>query len=270
MNVWGMILPAAVSLGIVYACHRGLPRSAARRYALAVAVAVGVLAGSGPQTNGLPTQHRDWIPFLALGTAALAPLALARGVFFPERWVLSLILAIVAAEQLVPDWESLQPARTQHVGFLSLYLFLLLIGLPPLADQLSTRMLLAIFTIAAAVLAGMVLVSVSVLYAQTGGLLVMALVGCCLATFWYGDAMQVRGLAPVWAIIAGGLAFVAYIEPEPPLEGLLLLPAAPLASWLTRFLPRPNNDRLATIVSLLPVALAMGAGIGWVLLEVRG
>ncbi len=271
---YGMIVPAAVSIALVYVCRRWLPQSVSRRYALAVGLTTGFVVGYAllpSWAEWVPTRHWHWLPYLAVAAMIVGPIGFARGVWVVERWLISLILAIASACVLVPDWASLEPTRHLYVGFLSAYLFVLATCLPPLTDRLSPRLFLALLATVASILALMVLATVSLRYGHLAGLVASAMVGCCVSTFLFDDSVTLRSLAvrslvPVFSILVGGCAFVGSIEPQPPLAGLLVLPASPLALWVVTWLPLPKDGRLASTVQVIAVAAILCVGIGWVLL----
>jgi hypothetical protein len=145
-------------------------------------------------------------------------------------------------------------------------LFVLAAGLGPLADRVSSKVLALALTAAAMCLATMILVSVSAKHAQVTGLAAVALAGCCLHVLLFAGSASLRSLAPLYAVLIGGWAFVGYIEPEPPLAGLLVLPAAPLALWVGRLLPFSHDTWRSTIVALVAVAVVLATGVAWTLL----
>ena len=63
------------------------------------------------------------------------------------------------------------------------------------------------------------------------------------------DELAVRALLPAATIIVGGSAFVGCIEPQPPLYGLLALPAAALGLWVSAVVPlkRRSNRTVHTV-----------------------
>jgi hypothetical protein len=130
-------------------------------------------------------------------------------------------------------------------------------------DRLSYKIILGILPAVSAVLGFTILACVSLRFGQLTGLLAGATIGSCLSGFWY-ERQAVRGLLPPVAILAGSLAFIAYIEPEQPLTGMLLLPAAPLVLWFTLLLPLSKDGWFASVIHSLAVAIVLGAGVAWV------
>ena len=230
---------------------------------------MGFVAGYAllpPWAEWVPTRHWHWLPYLAIAAMVVGPIGFARGVWSVERWLLYLILAIAAAWLLVPNWSSLQSTRHLYVGFFSAYLFVLAACLPPLADRVSTKVLVVLLSMVTVVLAVMILATVSLRYGHLAGLLSSAMVGCCLYAFMCDKSVALHSLVPVSSILAGGLAFVGCIEPQPQLAGLLVLPAAPAALWVAVSLPLPKDGRVASIVQVTAVVLVVCIGVGWTVL----
>jgi hypothetical protein len=75
---------------------------------------------------------------------------------------------------------------------------------------------------------------------------------------------------PVFAVLVGGSAFVGYIEPQPPLYGLLVLPAAPLALALVAWLPWVRSGGIrALAIEATATVLVLVAGLAIAMLESR-
>jgi hypothetical protein len=264
-----------------------LPRELAPRYRLGVALAIGFIVGNwllpdSPQF--VPTRHWHWLPYLAAGAAAIGGLTLGGGVTWPERIVAYALLALVAAWLLVPTWEELQPPRPYLIGLLAAYFAVLAALLAMLPARLQGATVAAPLTASATGVALLVTAEVSMLYGQLVAVAVAALAGCTVATLRTRSvsehtlapsasegsplpplATSLRGLAPVYAVLVGGLAFVGAIEPTPPLWHIMLAPAAPLALWLFAAGPLgrlPGKWATAAQIAavLVPLALALALG----------
>lgn len=159
----------------------------------------------------------------------------------------------------------MQPTRHWYVLSLVIYLFVLCIGIPPLVDRCAANLLRGLFPTVAMVLSVMILATVSIRFGQLAGLLAAATTGTCIRSRWYGN-QAMRGLTPVFCILAGGLAFIGCIEPQEPLFGLLVLPASPLAIWVSSLLPLPKDGLAQPVIQGLVVLLLIGIGVGWVLI----
>ncbi len=261
----GAIVPAVVSFAMFFLCGRLFP-SAAKRYAAAVAVAAAYVVGYvllPSWAELIPQRHWHWLPCLAVVAMILGPLSLADGVAKTERWLLNLVLAAIAAWFLVPTWESLQPPRLTYIPLLGGYLFLLMTFLEPIANRVNGRLFCALLCAVALVVSGLVTVSVSFRYGRLAGVVAASLVGCFAAfCFFHKDRVAIRGLVPVFAILVGGCAFIGFVEPERPLSGLLLAPAAPLALWICMWGPlsRLTGAKailIQSVIVIIPLAIAM-------------
>jgi hypothetical protein len=262
------LLPLVVSIAMPLVCRRWMPQSMARRYALPVALSAGFVATYGclEPAEWLPTRHWHWMPYIALSAMIVGPISIARGVWMLERCLLTLIVAIISASVLVPTWASLEPTRKWYVCFLASYLFVLATCLPPLADRVSPKILLPLLLAIGLMLAVLILAIASVGLGLLAGIMSSALLGSGLVAYWYRDSLSLQSLVFVFSILAGGVAFVGYIDPDPPLKGLLLLPASPLALWLVEAAPRPKKSRVHAIAQMSAVVVPLLVGVVWVLL----
>jgi hypothetical protein len=52
-----------------------------------------------------------------------------------------------------------------------------------------------------------------------------------------GD-LPVLSVIPVFAVVVGGVAWIACVEPEPAMAGLLVIPLLPLGIWLMPLVSR--------------------------------
>jgi hypothetical protein len=273
--VYGGVVPGFVALAVAALLRRFLPSSLSARNAAAIAFAVAFVFGYAllPSWAELtPTRHWHWLPYLAVIGAVVAPAALAAGVARAERWLLHLLLAVVAAWLLVPTWPTLQPSRPVFLVLLASYLFLLIALLDGLPSRLLGPLFVAILAAVALCTTILVAASVSVKFGQLAGIATAATVACLVSSLLRNDVDTTRGLVPVFTIVVGGLAFVGCVEPSTPLYALLLVPAAPLALWAcaSKALARLEGARSAAaqiavvlvplVVAILLVTLGDGAG----------
>lgn len=266
---YAIIVPATVSILVTFICRRALPVTVAKRYGLAVGFAAGFVAGYALLPDWgewLPARHSHWLPYLALAAMIVGPVTHARGVWSAERVLVNLTVAVVFAFLLVPNWENLEPSRRVQIAGLSAYLFLLATCLPAIADRSTPNVLFGAMIMVAAALSAMVLATVSVRYSQLQALALSALIGCGISAIWFREASALRCLVFVFAFLSGALAFVGYIEPRPPLAGLLILPAALFGLWLIPTKWLPENGLIASAVQLGVVLVGLSVGIGWVLI----
>lgn len=265
--VVGGIVPGVIALITVPLCRRFLPEGVSSRNAAAVAFAAAFFAGYVllPSWAELrPTRHWHWFAYLGAIAMVVAPVALAAGVSVGERWLLHLLLAVVAASVLVPDWPGIAPQRSVYAALLATYLFLLTALLDALPLRLFGPLFLALLSVVAACVAVPTAVVVSGKFGQLGGIATAATVGCLASSVWCREAITIRGLIPVFTLVVGGLAFVGCIEPQQPLFALLLIPASPLALWTCVLGPQARLQGIkgaAVQIALVfvPLVLAVGA-----------
>ena len=227
-----IVAPLAVSLVVSWLSPRLLHTEAAARYASAVGLAMGFCAGFillGSWADLTPSRHWHWTFYLALGAAALGAIAVSKGLALPERWLLLLIGAFVAAWLLVPNWPSLHPPRSTWIPLLATYLFLLAALIEPLMSRLPAVRMLALLSASALCVAVLIAAFVSLTYAQFAVGSAAALAGCAFAAR-LSNTSTVRGVGLAYALVVGGWAFVGCIEPREPLLGILIAPVAPLAA----------------------------------------
>ncbi|MEX0702073.1 MAG: hypothetical protein WD069_08250 [Planctomycetales bacterium] len=265
--VYGALVPAAVAIGALWIARRVLPPTSSSRHAAALAFAGGFCAGYAllPEwAPWSPSRHWHWLPYLAAAAAVTGPIAVAAGVSRPERWLLCLLSAIVAAWLLVPTWASLQPPRTTWVPLLAGYLFLLAALLDDLPDRVPGPMLRGVLFVVAATAAAVIADRVSISQARVAGLAAGALGGIAVGSGRRGNGVQLRGLAPAFAIVVGGGAFAGCIDPPKPLYGLLLAPAVPLALWVCAVGPLRRLGAKAAVVQAIAVAIALAGALALV------
>lgn len=267
---YGVLIPAVVSVGIVWLTQRLLPEDAATRFPTAAGFAGGFFVGYLllPEWAELfPTRHWHWLPYLGLAAGLTGPIGLAKGVSLPERWLLTLMLAIVAAALLVPIWSRLQPTRAAWLSVVTAWLFLLAALSDPLPPRIGGRRLTFMLWLVSVVVAVTIALSVSVTYGRVAVVAAGSLAGVCAGAWWGSDDSETRALIPAFTVIVGGIAFVGFIEPDPPLFGLLALPVAPLSLWVCRIGPlkRLSGVKAATVqfaAVLVPLGIAAALTIG--------
>src|SRR5687768_7862698 len=106
---YGVVAPAGISFASIWLCRKLLPASAAERYAAALAVGLGFFAGYAlmPEWAPLvPQRHWQWLPYLGLWAAIVGSGSLGRGHTTGFRWLVFLVVAIVAASSIVPSWPT--------------------------------------------------------------------------------------------------------------------------------------------------------------------
>lgn len=264
--VFGILGPASTATALALFCRRFLPPDVAGRYAFSVSMAAGFALGFGLSGLGAvwPTRHWHWLVYLALLASVLGPIALAAGVRVWERNLLWAVVSVMASLVLVPSWPGIADDRHWYGLWLAGYLFVGCRGMPLLARRVSARSMLGALALTAVVLAFATAAFVSVLYGRIAALAAAATTGC-FAACWFGDFEDaVRGLFPVSALLVGGSAFLAFIEPRPPEPGFLVIPLAPFALGVTNsILQLKAHPRFAAAIHLTAVLLVLSAGIAW-------
>jgi hypothetical protein len=255
---YGGIVPAGVAIAIFLLCRRFLPEGARDRYAAAAAVAIAFLVGYAlmPWTQWTPKRHWQWLPYAGAVAMVAGPVALASGLVVAERWLLRLLLAAGTAWLLVPTWSTLSPPRPALLAMLTAYLFIVMTGLVSLPDRLMTRLFLVHLAIAAAGVALLLAVEVSLTFGQLAGIVTAAIAGCCVGSLFGTSPIVSRGLIPIFVVLIGGLAFVGCIESQPPRFAMLLAPAAPMVLWVCNWGPIARMSGKKAIAAQTGVVLA--------------
>lgn len=252
---YGLLVPAAVAAAGYWLGRRLFPPRIGERWAAPLAVALGVMAAYAllPDWASLvPQRHWQWLPYLGLLAAVVGPAAQAAQRFLWWRYVIFLALAGVTAAFLVPTWPSLAPSRPISIVLLATYLFAVMALVDALPDRLYGWPFLMALLLTAFGLAALLAAEVSIRFGQLAGMLGAALAGLAVAAR-FTSLGDYRGTIPVFAVLAGGLAYAGAIEPELPAPALLLAAAAPLALWICARGP------LAKIQGRFSIALQCGA-----------
>jgi hypothetical protein len=269
-----IIIPLAVAASVSLGWLR--TSSQAGRYALAVAVAVGVMAGCWTYPDPLPLspdKHWHWLPYVGLLAAILGGAAAFSSLPWVDRKLQYFVLGGAAAFILVPQWaawpESL-PARPLLIFRVATYLGLISAGLALLPECLRGRNLAGMLVLAAIGTAALIASEVSLRHGYVSLRVAAALAGCWGASLvWKGKNTEdssrwsalILALIPVYAVLSGGGMFIAAIEADPPKYLLLGAPAAPLLLWLFAAGPLAQLKGAAAIVAqcivvlIVPVAL---------------
>jgi hypothetical protein len=234
--------PPALAAGLVAAVIAGIgPRLLPARLdtlALPLSLALGFFAGylclSRTTTPLWPEQSWHWLPYVALAATAVgAPIAKSQTAI---RIFAACALALLVGWLLTPSWPSFGLTWPTSIAWLSLYAAGSTIPLVILPERLLGRLLLAMLSISAAVLAVAIAAMVSIRLAQLAGIAAAGLAGCYVGTLRSGipDSSTIRGLLPVFTTLICGTAFSSSVEPDPPLAWLLIVPQLPLFIWLKR------------------------------------
>lgn len=262
------ILSALISGGLLAAGLKRWGGRIGRRYRIAAGVATGFSVGYlllPDWAVWLPERHWHWMPYLIAAAAILGGAGAARGVRSIDRALLALVAAGMAAAALTPSWNDLQPSRAVLLPLIAAYLVSLAWLYVPLCVVLPVRTVLGHWILAQAVLTVLIAYFFSLRYAQLAAVSCAAAGGCWAAIFWGAGARAVRGAVPTLIVAAGGVAFVAAVEPTPFAWPLLLAPAAPLTLWLfvrgplarLPAKPRVAAQAMATVLTLGGLAIVI-------------
>lgn len=271
-----LILPTVVAfvLGVVLGQFKN---AVARRFALCMPIALAFAIGYVANPDRLPLwpeRHWHWLPYAALAMAAIGGISREGQWWWQRLAEFALLVATLAAAWLiVPRWDALWPTWPVMILLLDTYLLLLPRLLLALPARLHGR--LELFLLAAVTLCVVVYVAAEVSLRIAGCLIpgAAALIGGWLASWcWSGEAKDVKhaipGLLPVFAILAGGGAFVGAIELPEPRWSLLAIPAAPLMLWLFACGPLAKlQGTTAAVAQVLAVALIPIAIVAWTVLK---
>jgi hypothetical protein len=255
----GIVAPAAIAIVVFLLVRVILSPEAGERYSASVAFAAAYVAGYLLVAAWAPDRHWQWTFYLVLIVAVVGPVAAARGLAVGERWILYLLLALVSAWLLVPNWPNLVPPRTVWVAVLTLYLFVLTALLAPLARRIPSATFVGSLAISSICVSILVTAFISINYGELAGIAAAGLVGCWVASFFWWQRSAL-GVELAYSVIVGGLAFIGCVEPLQPYLGLLVAPAAPLALWCGDLLPalRRLHRPLRTVVQIALVVAVLG------------
>jgi len=271
---YGFAAPAIASAVVYFALRYLLPSDAARRYAPSVALVCGFSLGYWllPLGPWSPEVNWHWLPYVALMTLAVGPVAQAAGVSSIERGLIYLIVALFAGWLLTPTWENLDPSRTVQVVCWTVYIVLLASLLDPIAKELTGPLLPAILMASFACGAAVLGLSGNLRFAQIAGAGAGALAGITACTLVRGRTVALDGVALSYSVILGGAMFVgrASSYSDVPLASYALVPLAPLLVWVGMRGPvsrLPVRSRLLVQIGLpfvlCVVALLMAAIAEW-------
>lgn len=228
-----MVIAGAVSVAVSAIVLSCLPSSESARYTGALGVAAGFLSAYAYLEPGhlTPASHWQWLPWLAMIASIVGPISLATGVKLPERWALSVILALTAAWFLVPTRASLEPMRTTYLLAVAAGMTLLWNLMDrPAQSQSGVPLALAL---AATSLSGAALVAfaVSIRIGFLGAVGAAALAGGGLSAAWKRDSTFVRGMLAPASVILIGVLLTAQLNGLP-ISTIALILSAPVTLWL--------------------------------------
>jgi hypothetical protein len=206
------VLPCALVIGF-FAGYLMLPRS---------------FAALVPQ----PNQPWQWLPYFAAITAILS--ASLSPLSRPAAWIFPLVVsACIEAAVFAPSWPIF--GLTQRPLHLVVALYLVLVGGPLLylPSKVGERWLLPSLALSGAITAVVVGAMVST---RLAGLVAVAAGAFAAAAIFNTRFIKAsdrsrRSVVAVFAILAGGSAWLAFTDPDPPRSILLFGPLLPLLLW---------------------------------------
>ncbi len=256
--VFAIAVPAAIATILLAALRRLLPTDLGQRYAAPLAFGVACVTGYALTDAFVfpPERHWQWLPLLVLPSGLVSGIAAAKSLRLLERFVLWLLACLVAAWLIVPDWASLSPSRLVWIGGLVPALTLLAALLEPLATRVPNPSRFLSYAIAALGIAVLTAAFLSLTYGKLAIVPAASLAGCFLGSLG-GRSGPAQGLGLPYAIVVGGWAFVATIDPPSPLWLLLVAALAPLALWCTAIGPTAQLRGWTAVVARLGSVIAV-------------
>lgn len=257
---YGVLVPAAVSIAVMWTLLRVLPRDAGQLFAGAVGGAVGFFAGYVllEPRHLLPTTYWQWLPWMGIVAAIAGPIGFVSRVPSVGRWTLWLVVSIVSAWLLVPKWAALSPSRGVYVALFIACVFLLTALLDTLARRTSGTMLSLSLCISASCGAVLLAAFVSMRFGLLTVAAAAALSGCWVVSFRDSSRNLARGVTLFYSVVIGGLLLTGQVAAVLPSVCFVLVLAAPLMLWVCEFAPlsRPQGKN-AVMVRLVAISLPL-------------
>lgn len=262
----GVATPALAGFAATLIFFRLTP---GRRWVATIAFAVAQMLGTALAVWGnadwFPSRNLHWVPWVAVASAAIGPIAVASGLASIERWVLVGFASLAAAAVMVPDWPELWPARPVSIISVVAAMTCIARGTDAVTRRQPPRLVVLTMVGAALTAVALIAASLSLKLGESSLITAAALSGVGAALMIRPDESAIRGLTLSYALGVGGWCYVTAIEPTPPeqpLWALLFIPAAPLVLWLTAFGPLvTRSNRIRWMASTLLVAAYL-AGVG--------
>jgi hypothetical protein len=263
----GLAWPAITALLLVWALRRWLP-AVGRQHGPALAAASAFWFAFVAQTGIVaPNRHWHWLPYVGLAAALIGSWASGPPALSLRRWLPQAAVAVVAAYGLVPAWPDLVLPRAWSQALVAIGVLVLSELLQRLEFRSSgTRTPVLALLLAALALAASVTAAVSETYGRLALALAAALAGAAAGGGWRADGAA--PLAPLYAALVGGLAYVVCIEPQPPLPGLLVIAAAPAVPIVLHLGPLGRlGSRSAAVASATLVILTIAVAMVWIVVS---
>lgn len=265
----GIAIPGAIAFAIVWLSGRyGSARFAERASGMAVAAAffVGCVLALGSDAVW-PTRHWQWLAWGAVLAGTAGGIASDKIRAQDWRWLVLAAVALLCAWLMVPTWARLWPPRAISIALIAAYLFALMVLLNQLPERLLGTWFPAQLTLATGAIAVLLAAEISMTFGQLGIIAAAALGGCWAAGCFAKAPLVARSVVPVFAAMAGGLAYVGCVGRDPPLLALMLVATAPVALWVCAIGPLSRmRGASAGIVQTVIVIAPILAAITWAML----
>ncbi len=256
----GVLVPAVVSIAVMWVLLRVLPRDVAQRFAGAVGCAAGFFAGYAllEPRHLRPSTYWQWLPWLGIVAAIAGPIGLASRVPSVGRWTLWLVVSTASAWLLVPTWADLNPSRGVYVTVFAAYVFLLTALLDALARRTSGTMFSLSLCVSASSGAVLLAAFVSVRFGLLTVASAAALSGCWAISFRDSSRELVCGVTLFYSVVIGGLMLTGQVAAVLPSACFVLILAAPLMLWVCEIPPlsRPQG-KSAVMIRLVAISLPL-------------
>jgi hypothetical protein len=236
LDIFGLaaLVAGVTSLVVALSGARVLPPGMNERLTLPLALALGYCAGyvALPRNWAAlvpqPAQSWQWLPHLAIATAAISIATVGRHLAL--RLIVLIVVSVISGWLLTPTWPIFGLERPASIAILSGYIFVMtaVLGIAP--PRRLSHPFIGLLALVAAIMSAWIGAAVSIRFAQLGAIAAAGLAGCWGAVFFSTRPTELafRTLVPLYGVLVGGIAFIACVEPEPPLVALLLVPALPL------------------------------------------
>jgi hypothetical protein len=235
----GFVLPALLAALLYVLISSLISRLLGKRLSLQPAATVALVAGFqlgywllslGPP---VPKTHWHWLPWVTLLPVAAALLPTGSRPARIGQAATVVVITLISAWLLVPDWDHLQPSRTIHMAIWSTALILLTASTAPLTTRITDISLPLVLTMVMSTAAVVLLLSESLRFCQVLLAATGPLAGMTLAAKWRRPSPQFHGIAFSFQLLLCGELLIGYVNSfsDVPLLCYALIPIAPLGLW---------------------------------------
>ncbi len=202
----------------------------------------------------LPHRHWQWVPYTTLAASVVA--VWTSSFRLTLRLMAGLFVSTAIAWLLVPTWESLSPPRTVCALGLAGYLFCGTGALLRWSPRVKPTTLFVISLMTIVAISIIVSVEISITYGQMGVVAAVAWAATAWKLSREHDALNIAGVLPAFFVMATGVAWCAFIEPQPPLLPMSVLPLAPIIGLISAgkvTIPTEQDDEVERRIEVLPL-----------------